>query len=1121
MLELILGRVGTGKSEYLYERLGECARGDAEKIILIVPEQYSFESERNILTRLGNRLAQRVEVLSFTRLCDRFFREYGGRAGTRLDDAARSLLMYEALHEIGGELKLYGRETDMPGFVQEMVDFTSRLKFSRITPEDFAGEGAALPPSALKDKIYDLSLIAASFDAAVGRAFRDPQDDLSLLEKGLQEHDFFRGSVVAADSFKDFTAQELGVLSHIIRGAERTIITLGADSLSGEGRLLFSPIRKTAGRLIEIAKKENVPVKAPVCLTELKRPARPELIALERGFFEPSAPAFGEDAPGITVCEAQTVYDEADYIARTIRRLVRGKGYRYRDFAVICRNASDYKGVLLAAFQKYSVSCFVDRRLPLVQQPLAVLILSALSAVEKGFRTEDILKLLKTGIAGLSAGEVSRLENYTYTWRLTGRAWLTEWEKNPRGFTPETTEADQKNLEELNLLRAKAMAPLLAFRRRTSGERTGEEFGGAVFSFLQECAVPRHLKKLAKELEAQGLPDDAETQRAAWELMMRLLNQAAAVCGGRKLTLPEYRSRLELVVSSCDFGHIPVEIDEVQLGDADRIRPAKPKVVFVAGANSGVFPREGEEGGLFTGEERRKLSERGLELFDDREEAALKERFLAYTAVTAPSELLFVTYPAADSAGNALNPSLIVQQIRALFPRCRLVREQEDILSRAETETGAFELYAREYRGKTQLAASLRTALSSREGGQNQLRSIESSARGTDFSLSPERAKKLYGDRVSLSATRIERYHHCPFSYFCKFGVGASPRKIAEMDVLERGTLIHYALEKLVQKHGGRGLAALSDEDLRREITELLDRYLDEVMGGAGDKSERFLYLYGRLRETLFALLRHIGAELAQSRFEPVAFELAIHEDGPVTPAKIRTPGGADIAVHGVVDRVDVMRDGDTAYLRIVDYKTGSTKFSLENVLHGFNLQMLLYLFTLTEDADSKFRGMRPAGILYMPAKRPVRTDKEAPEDPNYIPELRMSGLVLGDSTVIAGMERDGLGRYIPAKLNASGEVGKQNRTATEQLFRELHRHISRLLLQMADHLRAGDIRRTPVNGKDKPACQYCDYAAVCGVDDQTEFEEVLSMSMEEIEKALKGEETDGVPADEGTKAGN
>ena len=252
-----------------------------------------------------------------------------------------------------------------------------------------------------------------------------------------------------------------------------------------------------------------------------------------------------------------------------------------------------------------------------------------------------------------------------------------------------------------------------------------------------------------------------------------------------------------------------------------------------------------------------------------------------------------------------------------------------------------------------------------------------------------------------------------------------------------------------------------------------------------------------------------------------MAFELAIQEDGPVKPAKIRTPGGADIAVHGVVDRVDVMRDGDTAYLRIVDYKTGSTKFSLENVLHGFNLQMLLYLFTLTEDADSKFRGMRPAGILYMPAKRPVRTDKEAPEDPNYIPELRMSGLVLGDSTVIAGMERDGSGRYIPAKLNASGEVGKQNRTATEQLFHELHRHIGRLLIQMADHLRAGDIRRAPVNGKDKPACQYCDYAAVCGVDDQTEFEEVLSMSMEEIEKALKGEETDGVPADEGANTGD
>ena len=61
MLHVIYGRAGSGKTQYVRELLaGRCENGE-RNLLLLTPEQYSFESERAMLRRLGPRKAQGVQ----------------------------------------------------------------------------------------------------------------------------------------------------------------------------------------------------------------------------------------------------------------------------------------------------------------------------------------------------------------------------------------------------------------------------------------------------------------------------------------------------------------------------------------------------------------------------------------------------------------------------------------------------------------------------------------------------------------------------------------------------------------------------------------------------------------------------------------------------------------------------------------------------------------------------------------------------------------------------------------------------------------------------------------------------------------------------------------------------
>ncbi len=1084
MLRFVLGRSGSGKTEYIRAALKSMAQTSSEKLMLIVPEQSSFENERAMLHLLGAKDVQRVSVTSFSRLADAVFRRYGGAAGRRLDDGGRSILMSLALEQVKDQLSFYRKNAESTELVGLMISASTELKMCDVKPLDIERAAQGMPRSTLKQKMSELSLIFSAYDALVAQSYVDPLDDLTRLKNVLQEHDFFTGYTVALDSFQSYTVQEYQIINLILEQADDLYVTLCADQLDDpeHGMGLFSLVRRTGKNLMRMAKQNDVKIAAPVTLQSGLRFESPCLSALEAGAYRCGHSAVDCENNDVTIYEAKNAYDESAFVAATIRNLVIEKQLRFRDFAVIARTPDNYRGVLDLSLDRWQIPYFMDKPQAIDAEPLMRLVLSAFKIVQSSFSSDSVFSYLKTGLTGLSTDEISQLENYTFIWNISGVKWKEEWTEHPQGFTEKMTDSDRKKLSEINASRSAAVTPLLRFASKIK-EADGEGMAAAAYGLLQDIKAADHLKDLAAHLSKCGEPELADRQLRLWDLLMEILDQTALVLHGSAIAHTRYAELLHLVILSNNIASIPQGLDEVTVGGADRIRTNQPKVVFLIGAVQGEFPLAPGNSCVFSDGERRELIQLGLPLNDTLEGTAVQERFLAYSAMSAASQALYISYPLSGVAGESNSPSTIPSEACSILKNITILNEL--LLPQtyfANAKEPAFELMAQQWNHNTELSATLKD-LFGKQGCDHRLAAIDRAAenRPAVFS-SGDKARELFGENMHVSATQIEKFYLCRFQYFCRFGLNAKERRAAELDALEYGSLMHYLLEKLFKDIGSQAILIMEPDELKREIIILLNIYVEAKLGGIKNKTPRFAYLFARLADSAQVIAYHIAEELAQSEFKPVDFELAIGSSG-IEPLTIPLPDGGQVEIEGKIDRVDIMHRDNISYLRVIDYKTGHKEFKLSDIIYGVNMQMLIYLAALSESGGKRYGEVQSAGVLYMPANRPVISASRS-TSPEKIAEeaakkLRMDGLVLNDAEIITAMEHGGQGKYIPVTLK-DGVPSKLDHVVSSGELTGVMLHIKGLISAMAQELHGGDVSAVPLSGG-YDACAWCPYSAVCG----------------------------------------
>lgn len=1068
MLQFVIGRACSGKTEKILAYLGEDTIKEQERSVLLVPEQFSFEAERIMLERFAEKRAARVSVLSFTRLFDEVGRICGSVAGTRMSESDSVVLMGRVLLKEKGALQCFDRFTQNASFAAVCAKTVAELKTAAVSARQLY-EAANKTSGRLKAKLKDLALIMDGYNMEVANKFIDPRDSLDRLYDMLIKTRYFEGKKVYIDGFKDFTGQQFKIISLILEQAKSVVITLCCDNtIEPDG--VFDTAVFTRQKLEKYARQANVEIKEPVVMQQsyYKSPA---LENLEKCLFA-AGEHFEGQADKVTVCAAATPEDEADYAMYTVRKMVRQYGMRYRDFAVIARDAAQYERYIIKAAAKYKVACFTDTKVAAADLPLFVFAQAALDACN-GLTTDNILKYLKTGMCGIEDEQISRLENYAYIWDLKGKDWTKPWTMDPDGMQQENEyKKDEKDAElcELNRLRASVMDPLLCLRNAMSGTNA-EQKAAALWNLLTDCDVTKNLALLAEGFEREGKFKEADLTVRSFDVFCDVLDHTL-LCLDKNADKKEFCAAFKLAAQGTDMGSVPQTLDQVLFGSADRIRTHRPRVVIALGLNIGIWPQSIPQGNLLSAKDREILIENGVAVANMAAKFSADENFLCYTSLCAASEYLYAVYH--TSSGKDVTPcSYVLNAICEALPECNkdVWPKKEITAEHIETERAAFSALAMDMSAKTATSAALLECFKQKNEWAPKLLAVQRAQSKVDARLDKKTVEKIVPSRISMSPSAAETFCSCRFSYFCKYLLKAKTIEKANLNVLQRGTMVHFVLENLVVQDGKR-LPSADDDFVKSRVRELCDGYIASIKGLNDIMDARMRYLFCLVRLQITEVALRLRDELAQSGFRPVSCELEIDGNSQIKPLEF-SADGVTLFARGKVDRVDTWG----GYLRIVDYKTGSKRFRLSDVLVGQNMQMLLYLYTLLK--SEQYGKYAPAGILYMPAQRSKNDDNS----------LTMNGLLCENEELVRQMDKENAGVFVPKlKYTASGSLDKNSSARTyikEQDFNLVFKKIDSVMQGVARDLAAGNIAVSPMDCAKEDACAYCDFKAVCGIEDE------------------------------------
>lgn len=1076
MLRLIIGKAGAGKTAEIINEINKAVEKKEPGRILLVPEQYSHEAERELCRKCGDSLSLYAEVLSFTGLARRVMSKQGGSAGKYLDKGGRLLCMALALNNISSRLKIYNKARGRAEMQAMLLSAIDELKSACVSPDELF-EAAGNCGGALGDKLSDLALIAVSYDAVVSNGRADPSDRLTVLAEQILDSDFGPDSFIYVDGFIDFTNQELAVLRALMKKGAKVCVCLTVDELRSDSEI-YELSRISCRRLIAQAKELGTEIK--IESMEAKPGKKADLAFFADNMFSYGSDRFQGEGQNISLYTADSITAECELAAARVLELVREKGLRWRDIAIAVRGFEDYRGVLENTFALYGVPLYTARKSSLLQKPLPALISLAYEITQGGWETDELISYMKTGLTGLSDDDCDLLSDYIFLWQLKSSAWhrKNDWSQHPEGYGAEETDESREKLWKINSLRCEIAGPLLSFQRSCEESHTAETQAAALSQLLAELKLPEKMQERAERLEEQGRKELSQEYRQLWDIIVNAIEQSAAVLGDSPMETEEFGKLFSLMLSKYDVGSIPVSLDRVSAGDFDRMRRRSIKELIVLGCSDDRMPRSSDEDSMFSDEERKQLLEMDIDLGGGSGEL-WREFSLIYNCLSLPSEGLTLSYPAMGAEGDSLRACYPYNRAAALFGIKPQKADME--LVHISAPAPALSLAANAFGTHGPAAESAAEYFKDAEPEKyEKLRAAAGMYRGK---LSPEAVEKLYGRKIRLSASRIDKFATCKFAYFCQYGLRAKPYEPAGFKPPEVGTFMHYILENTardVKKMGG--FKKVSDEELHSIAEKYINEYIRRELNDFREKSRRFVYLFRRLCKDVQQIVSDMADELRRSDFEPMDFELDFAEAQDIEA--FETGEDSSLSLAGIADRVDGWLHEDKLYVRVVDYKTGRKKFSLSDVWYGLGMQMLLYLFTLQEGAEKRYgHEIVPAGVIYVPARNAILSlssdagDDEA--DKKRKDELKRSGLVLNDEAVLEAWEKGEDKRYIPVKFR--GGTPTEDTVASLERMGILSKHIKKTLSSMADELRHGSIAADPLyQTQQENACMNCDYFEAC-----------------------------------------
>ena len=1028
------------------------------------------------------------------------------------------MLIYSILSNKKNNLKFLGKSENNIDMIMTQL---TELKKHGVSLDNLETLKENIEDTYLESKLNDIYTVYSQFQEKIKNNYIDENDSLTILKEQLDSTNMFDNTEIYIDEFVGFTKQEYDIIEKLLEKAYKVTISITSDELyktKDASNDIFYTNKETISKILKIAKANNIKIEEPVKQEEIYRFKNKELNHIEENLYNFPYKKFNEDVTNLKLFLANNQYSEVENIARTIVKLVRDEGYRYRDIAIITKNIDTYSNLCKAIFNEYNIPVYIDEKRDLSQNILVKYLISILDVFSKNWTYDSVINYIKSGFTNISQEDIYLLENYALEWNVRGSLWY----KQDWNFR-DVDEKGEEQIAHLNELRRNIVNPLVKLKNNLSGKKSAKQISENLYKFFIENKIDEILaEKINKLNEAQEVSISAEYE-TSWKIIMQVLDEIVLVFGDENITFETYMQILKTGLGESKLGTIPMAQDEVTVGDVDRSRSHKIKIVFIIGLNDGMFPGTTKAEGFLNDADRQKILEKGIELAKGTVDRIYEDNFNIYKAFTTAEEKMYLSYSSSDMEGKSLRQSILVSRIKKIFTK---LQEESDIIQRKSeicTKQNTFEellINLRDFRDGKEIDPIWFKIYNIFDNDTEWKPKLESAIKALSYTNVPEKitkenVEKMYGDVLKTSVSRLEQYSSCPFSYYLKYGLKLNEKETFNLEAVDTGTFMHDVIDSFFARLDEQeiNIKQITDEEIEEIVTDIIQDKLNLNKNYIYTVSAKYKILAGRLKKVVTTSMKYIVQSIKQSEFEVFGHEIEFGGKGQYKPITVKTDDGKRVEIIGKIDRVDILKNPDGTYVRIIDYKSSIKNIDLNQVVSGLQLQLLTYL-----NETCKVEDFLPAGVLYFNLSNPsISSEKNMTDEEieNKIKqEFKMKGLILADVNIIRKMDtkidETGTSTIIPAGIKKDGEINNLKTSAiSKEQFNYLQKYMNKLIKQISESILAGNIEVKPYyNTKLKTTpCTYCKYRSICRFDENSatnKYNYISNLNKDAILEMLK-----------------
>lgn len=1113
-LRFYFGPSGSGKSHRIYEEIMQrAAQEPGRNFLIIVPDQFTMQTQKDLVMRSDRGGILNIDVLSFGRLSHRILEEVGTKEMPVLDDTGKSLVLQKIAADLKEQLPAMGSLLHKQGYIHEVKSAISEFMQYGISTQDMDKLiASAEKRGALAMKLRDLKTLYRGFQDYIRDHFITTEETLDVLRRSLVKSKILPDSVVVFDGFTGFTPIQNRLIQELMRVCEETIVTvtIGEEEdpyqMDGEQKL-FHLSKKTVADLVklaaeaEVTRGEDVFVKGgPNRFTEA-----PALCYLEQNLFRYQYEPYMEKQREIHMFEALSPREEVHQTALYIRKLIREEGLTYRDIAVVIGDLEGYASYVETEFGQLKIPCFLDRTRGIVLNPMIEYIKSALQLYIRDFSYDTVFHFLRSGMVDISREEIDELENYVIRtgargYRTYSRLFTRRTEEMQQGSGQDDTEREEETLERLNRIRQQ-FADTVEILHMAPRAKAGE-YVDHLYDFLEQNQVQQKLLNYQQQFEQEGDLAKAREYAQIYRLVMDLLDQIYGLLGEEEISLQEFADILDAGFGEITVGTIPQNVDRIVVGDMERTRLKQVKVLFFLGVNDGNIPKNVSKGGIISDMDREFLIESGTEMAPSPRQQMYIQRLYLYLNMTKPSQRLYLSYAKVNSDGKGIRPSYLIDTVRKLFPQ--LAVEYPQNRSRLEQIEGRQE-------GARYLAEELREYADGtlreeeRQDFYLMYRAYEADPEGRDrltaaafrrykeSGLSRIVARALYGRQLENSVSRLETYAACACRHFLQYGLSLQEREEFGFEVSDMGNVYHAVLENFAGKlaESGRTWWDFDENFATQAIKEAVEGYAATYGETVLYSSARNEYAITRMSRILTRTVLTLQQHLKQGSFQPDDYELSFRFAEDLDSIHVDLSEEEKMHLQGRIDRIDVSEDAEHVYVKVIDYKSGNKKFDLAALYYGLQLQLVVYMNAAMELESRKHpdKEIVPAALLYYHIDDPtIETPVELTQEQineEILTKLRMNGVVNSDPAVVERLDRflQDKSKVIPVEKKKDGSFSARSGILSREELQVVSAYVDTKIRQIGREILDGKIAANPYEKGNEEACTYCAYKKVCGFD--------------------------------------